>query len=418
MLLIPDATDHLEAIPTSHMILDSLDVFTDGAAIDSKLPVVRLVSWGVVLAGLATDDPAQPIALGGVPGLLQTVGRAELCGIIAALKFAYRSGRQVRIWCDNEYVVKTARRILRGRLVPHALMPDHDLWAVVAQLVGINSLVAFIHVGSHQTRDHIDDFHQWAFDNNDQADALAGRFREWCSPELLDAQSKASKAYRRRKELKQMAHQHYVKVAEFAVTHKAAKEPRVAVSPTADPQLVAVDVSLVARTVPFEAPSRLRFEGWIKVVTWMEALVDPQADVQWISLAEILWSFQLHSGCRGVLSTGSHCTWKLDDLRNEYDGQQAIRSFGKYFVHLLQTKFPQVKTISRRPRNFRFQMWTMCLPLRFSPTLQGRVHSWLVTQLNERLLYTIGRDISNLPPATDLTPQATSGGILRFLSAV
>ena len=416
VLLIPDVTGQVEPLPSSHRDTPTLDLFTDGAAIDSKIPSTRLVSWGVILAGVLPGDHSHPIAAGGVPGLLQTVGRAELCGIIAALKFGHRGSHNLRIWCDNHYVVNNARRIMRKQLVPHALMPDHDLWSVVEQLITSNFGVSFVHVASHQSRTDIDDFQQWAFDNNDQADALASRFHEWCPNALLAAQQAASQAYHRMLSLKQSAHQHYVRVAEFAVTHKSVTPSVAPVASTIDPQLVAFDVSLVFRTVPFDAPNRLRFEGWTKVIAWLEAVEDHTSETQWVSLAELLWSFQLHSRCRGVLSTGNHCTWKLDDLRGEYDAQQSIRSFGKYVVHLIQTKHPTVKTLSRRPRNFRFQMWTMCLPIRFASTMKERLQQWMASQLGDRLLYTIGRDVVSLPPAVEVDPHPSGAqiGLRRF----
>ena len=416
VLLISDATGYHEPLPSIHSTSPILDFFTDGAAIDSKLPAARLVSWGVVVAHPLPGNAAFPIALGGVPGLLQTVGRAELCGIIAALKFGRNYDRAMRIWCDNQYVIHNARRIVRKLLTPHALMPDHDLWSVVAQLLEDSPEVQFVHVGSHQSRTCADEFQQWAFDNNDAADALAGRFSEWSPPALLKAQCEAARSIRRMQFLKQNAHRHFVKVAEFSVTHKATKEPRIQVVSEADPQLVAFHVSQVCRTVPHNAPSRLRFDGWIRIVSWLEALEQRTAETQWVALAELLWSFQLYSGCRGVLSTGNHCTWKLDDLRHEYDCQQAIRSFGKYVVHLIQTKFPEVKTLSRRPRNFRFQMWTMCLPLRFAPDLKSKLHDWLGAQLGNRMLYTVGKDIAQLPPAILFEPSVVlpSVGLHRY----
>lgn len=354
-----------------------------------------------------------------MPGLLQTVGRAEICAIVAALKFGIRCNQAVRIWSDNQYAVNNARRILRKQLEPHPLMPDHDLWILVQQLVASIPQVTFVHVGSHQSRDQIDEFQQWAFDNNDQADALAGRFTGWCSQELLVAQQQARFAYHRMLHLKGVAHRHYVKVAEFAVGNNPEKPHRALVEQVADPDLTAIDVSQVTRTVPFDAPQRLRFEGWIKVVSWMEAMYDPHAEVQWLSLTELLWSFQLHSGCRGVLSTGNHCTWKLDDLRNEYDGQQAIRSFGKYIVHLIQTKFPDIKTKSKRPSNYRFQCWTMCLAIRFDTGLRDRLHQWISREGGDRLIYTISRDVARFPPACepDSMRSTSQVGLFNFFQA-
>lgn len=407
---IPDLTDFHEPLPASHAQVRCLDLFTDGAAIDAKVPQTRLVSWGVVLAGLDVWAPSIPIAIGGVPGQLQTVGRAELCGVISALKFSCKCNVDVRVWCGNLYVVKTARRILRRQCVPHPLMPDHDLWEVIADLVDSSRQITFVHVGSHQSRQGIDEFLTWAFDNNDRADVLAGSF-QWCTTTLLNAQVQASTAFKRRKSLKQVAHKHYVRVAEYSVSHKAEQPNRASVVPSVDPQLVSVDVSQVFRTAPFEAPSRLRFDGWIQVVNWMEAVYDQAAEVQWVALAELLWSFQLHSGCRGVLSTGNHCTWKLDDLRHEYDAQQAIRSFGKYVVHLFQLQFPELKTISRRPHNHRFQCWTMCLPIRFAAAPRRRLHNWLESNLGDQLLVTISRDVARLPPALDEVSSTTIGGV-------
>ena len=86
---IPDTSETFEWPPC---LPEVLHLFTDGSGVSPANPKSRLVTWSVCLATFS-GDPYHPVAAGGVPGLLQTVLRAELTAAIAACHCALQCNR-------------------------------------------------------------------------------------------------------------------------------------------------------------------------------------------------------------------------------------------------------------------------------------------------------------------------------------
>lgn len=137
--------------------------------------MARLVGWSVVLAGATLQDDAVVVASGGVPGLWQTVARAELTALVSAVTFARQQGTPCRVWSDNQGVVTRAQSIQEGTCRVQSNMADHDLWQVLVELLDGMQQCEFQPIRSHQVIEDQPAWKQWAFMNNNHADAQANR---------------------------------------------------------------------------------------------------------------------------------------------------------------------------------------------------------------------------------------------------
>ena len=78
--------NHAESAAMPCTATCTLDLFTDGAARDPTCQFARLTGWAVV-GLLATEEMIQ-VSAGTVPGLSQTVIRAEVTALLSAVGFA------------------------------------------------------------------------------------------------------------------------------------------------------------------------------------------------------------------------------------------------------------------------------------------------------------------------------------------
>eukprot|EP00438_Fugacium_kawagutii_P011097 Skav204214 [mRNA] locus=scaffold1606:175478:177352:- [translate_table: standard] len=150
------------------------DLFTDGSCFHQADASVRCAGWSIVQAAVGDIEAAHIVGYGPLPGLLQTSFRAELHAAVVALELVAWYKGKLRLWCDNEGVVKGLRRLLsRGRCC-RINQSNYDLWrraseAIVA--IGFDN-VRVTHVPSHQLTAQ-DAFEVWLQDHNALADKMA-----------------------------------------------------------------------------------------------------------------------------------------------------------------------------------------------------------------------------------------------------
>ena len=154
-----------------------VDVFTDGACAVPRDPKFRFASWALSLV-LPGDSPLdnQIIGAGHVVGHHQTAYRGELHAVLEAFRFSLQITGALRIWCDNQAVVKKVGKLLRGGRVgvnrPHA-----DLWGQIFNFItsyGLADRVQIIKVVSHcDGLQACSPVEEWAFWHNALADAAA-----------------------------------------------------------------------------------------------------------------------------------------------------------------------------------------------------------------------------------------------------
>lgn len=81
-------------------------VFTDGSFFKGIVSALDRAAWAVVNA-----TTGRSISHGPVPGLLQTIGRAELWGILSAIEWAITYDAEIILWTDSAGTWRKARRL-------------------------------------------------------------------------------------------------------------------------------------------------------------------------------------------------------------------------------------------------------------------------------------------------------------------
>lgn len=404
LLQIPDSTDHFQR---DHE--DSFqDAFTDGTGIDPTQPQSRLVAWAWVM-GRKKSQNFFPMAEGGVPGTLQTIGRAELTAVISVLKYVSWHRCKVRIWVDNQYVFGMARRMQVAFVAIDPMQPDHDMWEIVQTYMQyVAELVSFHKVCSHQKIEQLESVDQWICQGNEMADQQATLAIDNLPTELKRLQKEVSQQVDFRQQASTHLVKHIIDIGQiFTQQPKTTKSEPVASSVE---DAVPVDTRAIVRTLQDRLPQSFSFPGVNKWLDWFDSLTDPHAAVKWITWHELLISYQLHTGQRGVrchnITSGNHRQWGQLTLQEEYDFPQVSRFFGHYCQQIIKRFDQNWKSSMRRPSNWRFQMWCGCVPLRFSKGHEEAVQSWLASQVASSTFVSI-KSMAQLPQAAELAVGST-----------
>eukprot|EP00435_Cladocopium_sp_Y103_P044356 s1388_g12.t1 len=142
-------------------------LFVDGSCTVTEFPSLRLASWGVLCA--TTGDL---VALGHLHGITQTIDRAELAALVAAV--SWTSENDVCIWSDSLSTVNTAEYILSFAHVPLSV-ENHDLWQLFLDALhlreGLRTDVRWIPSHVHDALAD-DPFEEWAFKWNNVIDSI------------------------------------------------------------------------------------------------------------------------------------------------------------------------------------------------------------------------------------------------------
>ena len=146
-------------------------LFTDGSCFHRDRPELSQAAWSVFLANTTT-----PIATGWLPGLPQTIGRAELRAMLVALRWIAHWRCASHVWTDSQYVHTGLQRRLNGYKTK-LTDSNGDLWLQVdALLTEICTLVDSSWVPSHLDEALCETpMEDWISRGNGCADSLAVR---------------------------------------------------------------------------------------------------------------------------------------------------------------------------------------------------------------------------------------------------
>ena len=171
----PDSTGEFTVNPDHWTGTLGIDLFPDGTCCRPTCPHSRVAAWAVACTHWDNPESYLPLASGFVPGVLQTVTRAEILAVISCLRFARLTHLTCRIWCDNQTVVSRVQAILSGHFTSDPKKADSDLWQVVMSLCdGISDRVMILKVTSHLAPATLAEDEQWVRLGNQWADECAG----------------------------------------------------------------------------------------------------------------------------------------------------------------------------------------------------------------------------------------------------
>ena len=162
-------------------------VFTDGSCLFSETSDLALAAWACVNA-----SSGQIVACGPLPGILQTTPRAELSGVVSALRWALTFRVCLVLWVDALWVVQGLQLLVSG----HDWAPQEncDLWTVIASLLQQldDGCIRVMHVPSHLDRSlTTSPFEDWLAQWNGAVDILAGLVNRNRSVQFAAAHSAA-----------------------------------------------------------------------------------------------------------------------------------------------------------------------------------------------------------------------------------
>eukprot|EP00438_Fugacium_kawagutii_P009864 Skav229361 [mRNA] locus=scaffold3209:151155:155840:- [translate_table: standard] len=386
---------HLTHVPDEKF---TLHVFTDGTARYPNIPQARLAAWGVTLAALTPDDHPTPISQGGVPGTWQTVLRAEVCAVISALGFAQMVPHNIVLWIDNQLVVSRLTSLLQGTWSPTRKSADHDLWTQVEALVMcVSTRVTVQKVDSHQDCQDVEEWKAWAFRMNEAADSLAAQALNQLPANVVSLSHQVASEHKDLKAFKQHWHLVLLRIAQLSLDNRR-HTPHVPANPPVADERPVLDLVSIVQQARREAPPRLQFSGWLRVLQWLEDIQGDESEpAEWVTWYELLWSLQINLRCRG-LRTVRQNVWALDHSMDDYSVKAHTRSLSAWVMGVIQLSFPGFKSDHARPGCIRFEKWMMCIHIRFKPLQKRLVHDWLQTQLGNQTVRLLTR-LQTLPPA-------------------
>eukprot|EP00435_Cladocopium_sp_Y103_P050994 s1970_g15.t1 len=163
-------------------------VFTDGACSNADHPCLRLASWGVLSA---TDG--EPVCLGHLAGIMQTIDRAELTALVMATRWTVAA--DLYIWSDSLSNVNLAAHIQRCGWIPDNV-ENYDLWLQLHDALSLRQgwLTVFRWVPSHIHVSLADDpFEAWLFTWNNAIDGLVTHWNQLRPSDFLQQHAALAK---------------------------------------------------------------------------------------------------------------------------------------------------------------------------------------------------------------------------------
>ena len=384
-----------------------LHIFTDGTCHTPALADERYAAWGFALIPVAQH--AEPVwtQSGVLPGLLQSVYRAETFALLMALRFAAMLQQPVHLWCDCAAAVGQFQRILDGE--PLRLSHPHlDLWRQIEIQVSAlgRDRIQVTKVASHVDA-HLNDsaLEVWCSEANATVDGLAVEANNNRGSVFMDLHARHVEACALAHHVSRQIQTVILNVslAALKLSDQSKEEPDTADSP--DPAQVQVPVWQPLPELASIPGGAVRWYGedlvrWL-MSWWWQSLQDSDAPVQWISHFQLYIDFQCSTGRYGPTHVRNKWAFPANDALPgllEYPFKQRCR----WFMKTLNETFRHAKASAARgfvrPASHYLCLHCGCLAVPWPlPRLQ-MIDSWLHSHLN-RSATRCGSVLQSLPIA-------------------
>eukprot|EP00438_Fugacium_kawagutii_P028074 Skav223923 [mRNA] locus=scaffold2593:344072:357285:+ [translate_table: standard] len=164
LIALPNTVDDFMFAPSG----TTWHVFTDGTTSDPQDESESLAAYAVHVEGKGS------VACGWLPGLNQTILRAEVTAVLSATLWASHLEGALHLWCDNQQVVDQYRAIQQGTADINEF--EHaDLWRKISELIQNARAELVIHkVASHSSpEDSASPLEDWCREENAKVDFQA-----------------------------------------------------------------------------------------------------------------------------------------------------------------------------------------------------------------------------------------------------
>eukprot|EP00438_Fugacium_kawagutii_P002079 Skav230763 [mRNA] locus=scaffold4515:162597:167483:+ [translate_table: standard] len=380
-----------------------LDLFTDGSCLSPDDGLCRLASWGVVVF---TPDERQEFSIvshGLLPGLLQTINRAEAFAAISAVALAIRLQQAFRLWVDSDVVYKAVQRMLRSQtqVVINNRAPNHDvLNELSALLFQVRHLcLGVVKVCSHQAEDPTASWvDNWSSRGNEAADRAAqSAFVHY--PQLMQLWGKYKGEITRLQHMRDALHADLIAVGRLAqkLIHDQTQAEK-ASEATAD--LTYQVSSFQPWQFPVEGPdtAALYCDDVPQLVEWMQSLHSDEHPVVFWNWQQLLVDWRLHFPyCGPWYQPHPISRWNPGHTCGVQDFHKRNRWFKTWLTKLAAAAGAPLPLRLARPDSFVFQYWTPCLPVRASKERCEALERWLTQWAPAFRQHKDTRQIGGLP---------------------
>ena len=383
-------------------------IFTDGSAIDPADSTTRVATWGVTIAQLPSKNFAT-LAQGFVPGLLQTVLRAEILACIAALEWVVLHDKPAILWVDNLRVQSTLEACRTGEASCTNTCNDHDLWQrlfdLCQQAVRRQLLIRVVKIQSHSDTTTLNDpVERWAVRGNESADKAAEEARSLFSPNFWKTRDCLKSQIQSRVLIRDTIHWIFVAVGQRAQLAKTSTPDSAIPTPLHAPPPEDDHPCLF---VPFpdwtdRDPAVQLGDSGQTVYDWLQHLANlPGATPQWLSSYQMVIHFQQHSGSAGPVCINKQ--WLTAEqglpLHHTYSFAQQSTWMSHYVVRLAKAFGIEVGPTRRRPAGSSFPIWTRCFKIKVPPEIvTGMDH--IFQRYIGKPIRKIGKDLEGMPALT------------------
>lgn len=181
---LPDLTEDYCSHPLDG---DTQHLFTDGSSFAEGRVELHQAAWAVF-----NHTSGLPVAGAPLHGLPQTIGRAELCAFVSALRWSCTWRASSHIWVDAQFVHEGFQARLQGYITQ--ISEKHaDLWLQVDQLIveGAGGLVDSSWIPSHlDPQLCTSPFEEWVAAGNNRVDQMAVQINHQRPAEFQDLKRK------------------------------------------------------------------------------------------------------------------------------------------------------------------------------------------------------------------------------------
>ena len=384
LLEAPDTTQTFEHFPC---MPETLHLFTDGSASDPNDPQCRIATWAVCLATFPSIE-FPTAAAGGVPGLLQTVLRAEITAVVAACRFGIQHRRPFYIWTDCQTVFDRLQVILKGEAFPTTpKQKDHDLWETLCVVATASKNLGLfqkaLKVTSHQGEaaySHTVD--KWAAQGNEAADTAAIWARHLLPPAVTQAHARLKAACLMRYQACRAMHRLLVDIGLQVVAEKTAlRAQEEAAWDTLAQQSQTVNEVVSFAQLPTEIvppDEHTLGEGFFVIHRWLLMLTkEHDAEPLWLSSYQLYAHFQMsmnHLGFCYNRKEKQYQSLASSAHRKEYNFVRSAAWFCAMIKCFAKTIGMECTIQPRLPHGTLFRSWQRCILLPASPNTLQRVH--------------------------------------------
>lgn len=379
---IPDNTHNL-IIP--EIVPPTLDIFTDGSCLNPACKMTRLASWAIVLYTPDNQHDFTPVGASVLPGLIQTITRAELTAVIAALILADRLRKPFRLWIDNDFVVNELRQAfetpdfffskISHKTANHDLLLTLHLWAHRTKLLCKGILKVYSHQENYEDADPATEF---AIAGNAAADEAAGKI---CLsfPHVHKLWKVVSKQVRELVAFRCSLHTMFVQVGNLALRLKSHQSRGVSVAqgPTHSAETIVMSHWRVSHLGAPLAPYIT--EDWGKIAQWIDTIHEDGQPIQ-------LWSwYQLYLDLQVCYPNTS--PWYKKTVKAWQNGRDCptvpFRKRCRWFMNYVTRTWKHLKVELPlrlcRPTSDVLQFWCPCVTVMVSPERTAAIDQQLAS---------------------------------------